>query len=77
VFARKLAKTKAPEGSTSRLASQRSSMVVEDRPGRDPLDQVQFLQRTIGNQATLRLLARRARSPTEKRIEGHHCCPNI
>ena len=73
MFAPKVAKpqTKATEGSTSRLVPHRS-MVVGDRPGRDPLDQVQFLQRTIGNQATLRLLAQRARSPTEKGVEGHN-----
>lgn len=58
MFAPEIAKpqTKATEDSKTRLVPHRS-MVVGDRLGRDPLDQVRFLQRTIGNRATLRLLA--------------------
>jgi hypothetical protein len=60
VFAPKIAKpqTKAAEGSTSRLAPQRA-MCVGHRLGHDPVEQALFLQRVIGNQGTLRLLARR------------------
>jgi hypothetical protein len=58
VFALKLAKpqTKAAGASTSRLAPYRSTLVGQ-RVGRDPVEQAHLLQRMIGNQATLRLLA--------------------
>ena len=64
MFAPKLAKpqTKAAEASTSRLAPHRSSLVGALR-GHDPVEQALFLQRTIENQATLRLLARRDSAP--------------
>jgi hypothetical protein len=60
VFAPKVAKpqTKATEGSTSRLVLHRSTLVGQ-RVGYDPVEQALFLQRSIGNQATLRLLPRR------------------
>ena len=54
MFAPKVAKpqTKAAEVPTSRLAT--------GHRGYDPVEQALFLQRSIGNQATLRLLAQRA-----------------
>ena len=65
MFAPKVAKpqTKAAESPTSKLASQRST-VLGHRLGRDQIKSVLFLQRTIGNQATLRLLAQQASRPT-------------
>lgn len=51
--------TKAAEGSTSRLTSYRPTLLGH-RLGHDPAEQALFLQRTIGNQATLRLLQQQA-----------------
>jgi hypothetical protein len=42
-------------------------MFVERRLGHNPEEQMLFLQRTIGNQATLRLLAQRSSNPTKNR----------
>jgi hypothetical protein len=60
MFAPKVAKpqTKAAENPKSALAPHRSTLVGH-RLGHDPVEQALFLQRTIGNQATLRFLARR------------------
>jgi hypothetical protein len=59
VFAPRVArsKSKAAKISTSRLVPHRATLVGH-RPGHDPVEQTLFLQRAIGNQATLRLLAR-------------------
>ena len=61
MFASKVAKpqTKAAKSPTSKLAPRRSTL-VEHRLGHDPVEQMLFLQRTIGNRAALRLLAQQA-----------------
>ena len=61
MFAPKVAKpqTKAAEVPTSRLATGHST-IVGHRLDYDPFEQVLLLQRSIGNQATLLLLAQRA-----------------
>jgi hypothetical protein len=41
--------------------------VVPQRPSQSAIEQAQLLQRSIGNQAMLRLLAQRATSPARKR----------
>jgi hypothetical protein len=67
MFAPRIAKpqTKAAvSSSTSRLPPQHSTPTGH-RIGHVPVEQALFLQRTIGNQATLRLLAHRTRSLTE------------
>lgn len=58
MFTPKVAKpqTRTAASSASNLARQRSTLVGH-RFGHDPVEQALFLQRTIGNQATLRLLA--------------------
>jgi len=60
MFAPKVArpKTKAAESSTSRLVPHRATLVGH-RLGHDPVERALFLQRAIGNQATVRLLERR------------------
>jgi hypothetical protein len=59
MFAPKIAKSpKGPEGPTSRLAPR-----LGYRLGHDPAELSLFLQRTIGNQATLRLLGRQTSRP--------------
>jgi uncharacterized protein DUF4157 len=67
VFAPKAAKpqTKADEGPTGRTAPRRSTL-GEHRLGHGPVEQVQFLQRSIGNQATLRFLARQSSWPEQE-----------
>jgi hypothetical protein len=64
VFAPKVAKpqTNATEGPTSKLALKQSTLAGHGY-SRSPIEQALFLQRTIGNQATLRLLAQRASCP--------------
>jgi hypothetical protein len=64
VFAPKVAKpqTKTAESSPSRLAPHRSTLLGHSR---DAVEQALSLQRTIGNQATLRLLARRGSARPE------------
>jgi hypothetical protein len=60
MFASKIAKTKAAADSTNKLAPQRS-VVLATRPfGGGAVDRAHMLQRSIGNQATLRILAQRA-----------------
>ena len=66
MFASKVAKPqgKVAESSISRMAPQRAS--IPARPfGGSAIEQALFLQRTIGNQATLRLLARQPSSSGE------------
>jgi hypothetical protein len=67
VFASKVAKpqTTAAVSSTGKLALQRSTLVGH-RLGNDPVEQTLFLQRTIGNQETRRLLAQRTSSSLDK-----------
>jgi hypothetical protein len=59
MFAPKIAKpqTKAAESLISKPAPSHSAP-EEHRLGHDPVERVRFLQRTVGNQATLRLLRR-------------------
>src|SRR6476620_8050412 len=61
MFAPKVAKpqTKAIANSTNTLTRQRSAFVAHP-PSYDALEQAHILQRSIGNQATLRLLSQRA-----------------
>lgn len=68
MFAPKLSKpqTKAPEASTSRPGLDRSALATHGFE-RDQVAQARFLQRTIGNQARLRLLAQQA-SPPDREI---------
>jgi Domain of unknown function (DUF4157) len=54
--------TKATEDPTSRLALERSTLSSHGY-GRDPIGHALFLQRAIGNQATMRLLAQQASRP--------------
>jgi len=65
VFAPKVAKPRmrAAGGSTSRLPPWPSALVGH-RLGHDPIEQAAFLQRTIGNQAILRILAQQTSHPT-------------
>jgi hypothetical protein len=72
VFAPKVPnpQTKATEGSTSRLAPHRPTL-VRHRLGHGPVEQALLLQRTVGNQATLRYLSPRlsdlpAKGPAER-----------
>ncbi len=75
MFAPKVAKpqTKTAEGRTTRPTT-RYSALVGRRLSHDPVEQALFLQRTIGNQATLRLLAqqtsRQQGSATENTMTG-------
>jgi Domain of unknown function (DUF4157) len=64
MFAPKVAKaqTKAAANPRSTLVPQRPAPAGH-RPGHGPVEQALFLQRTIGNQATLRLLARQTSGP--------------
>ena len=66
------AQTKATEKSSSKMPQR--STVLGHRLGHDPVEQALFLQRTIGNQATLRLLAqqtsRQQGSATENTMTG-------
>src|ERR1017187_8031050 len=73
MFALRLAKaqTKAGASSTIQLAPQRSTFAA--RPfGGSAVAQAHMLQRSIGNQATLRLLAQRASSLTGNELHGDH-----
>jgi hypothetical protein len=54
---------RAAGGSTSRLPPWPSALVGH-RLGHDPIEQAAFLQRTIGNQAILRILAQQTSHPT-------------
>jgi hypothetical protein len=73
MFAPKVARapTKATASSTNSLANQRSTLVAH-RPGHRPVEQALMLQRTIGNQAMLRLLAHRAGSLTWNESSDQH-----
>jgi hypothetical protein len=57
--------TKATENSTSRLAVQRPTFAGNGH-SRDPIEHALFLQRTIGNQATMRLLAQQSSRPDQE-----------
>jgi hypothetical protein len=73
VFAPKVAKAhaKAAESPTGKLAPQHS--VFGTRPfGGSTVEQAHFLQRTIGNQATLRLMAQQTSSLTGNESYGDH-----
>src|SRR5262249_15676953 len=72
MFALKASDTqiKAKTGSTNNRAPKRSTF-AKPRFGDTSLDQAILLQRTIGNQATLRLLSQPARHLTEKESHGH------
>ena len=73
MFALRLAKaqTKAGASSTIQLAPQRSTFAA--RPfGGSAVAQAHVLQRSIGNQATLRLLAQRGSSLTGNELHGHY-----
>jgi Domain of unknown function (DUF4157) len=67
VFAPKIAKPqlKTTESPTSRLALDQSTLAGYGYR-RSPIEQALFLQRTIGNQATLRLLAQRDSRPDQE-----------
>ena len=67
MFAPKTAKPKttAAEGPTSRIAPQCSTLGGH-RLAHGPVEQAQFPQRSIGNQATLRLLAQQASRPEQE-----------
>lgn len=72
-FAERIAKaqTKAAAGPTNSLARQ-SAPLVAHQPGHDVVGLVHMLQGTIGNQATIRLLAQRAQNLTRDAPRGHH-----
>jgi len=72
MFAPKVAKpqTKAAESSTTKLSPGHSALVGH-RLGEAPVEDVLLLQRTIGNQATLRLLARGDSSLTGSEPRRH------
>ena len=61
--------TKETESSTGKFGP-RHSALEGHRPGRDPVKQASFLQRTIGNEATPGLLARRGASLTGVEFRG-------
>jgi Domain of unknown function (DUF4157) len=70
MFAPKVAKpqTKAAASSTNKLVPQHSALAT--RPfGGGTVEQAHFLQRTIGNQATLRLLAQRTSKPAGDQLD--------
>jgi hypothetical protein len=73
MFAPKVAKpqTKTIASSTNSLARQRSAFLAHP-PSHNALEQPHMLQRSIGNQATLRLLAQRGFSPTGEKVGGDH-----
>jgi hypothetical protein len=62
------AQTKALENSSSKMP-QRSTLLGH-RLGHDPVELPLFLQRTIGNQATLRLLAQQTPRPAVRDPRG-------
>ncbi|SEF14961.1 protein of unknown function [Rhizobiales bacterium GAS191] len=71
MFAPKVARTqtKARAIPTSKMEPRRSTLAGH-RLGHDLVEQALFLQRTIGNQATLRLLAQRTSSPTRQGLDS-------
>jgi hypothetical protein len=70
MFASKVAKPQKTAGNAASKA-QRSALAGH-RLGRNPIEQPLFLQQTIGNQATLRLLAQRASSLIGSEFRGDH-----
>jgi hypothetical protein len=73
MFAPKVAKpqTKAAESPTCKLAPQHSTFAA--RPfGGGAVEQARMLQQTIGNQATLRLMAQRTSNLTKNRPDSGH-----
>jgi hypothetical protein len=70
MFAQSVAKAQASTAtrSSGKLASQRSTPVA--RPFAAAVEQAHMLQRSIGNQATLRLLSQRERDRTGKEAAG-------
>jgi hypothetical protein len=73
LFATKVAqaKTKAAASPTSKLASQRAILKARPFAG-DTVEQLHMLQRSIGNQATLRLLAQQGFSSKGNKLGGNH-----
>jgi hypothetical protein len=73
MFAPKVAKpsTKTIASSTNSLTRQHSAFLPH-RPSHGVLEQAHMLQRSIGNQATLRLLAQRTSSLTGEQPGGDH-----
>jgi uncharacterized protein DUF4157 len=64
------AQTKASESSTSKLASQGSTLI--GRPfGNGPVERADMLQRSVGNQTARRIFSQRARSVTANGPLGH------
>jgi hypothetical protein len=59
----------APPVAKPKSAEPRRATVAAPRPSQSAVNQAQLLQRTIGNQATLRLLAQRASVPGEHENE--------
>src|ERR1035441_4597883 len=74
MFAPKVAKagTKASTSSTNKLAPQRSTLAARPLGRGGEFEHPRMLQRSIGNQATLRLLAQRASSLTGNELHGDH-----
>jgi hypothetical protein len=73
MFAPKVAKTptKAADNPRRSRAPQQSTLAGR-RLGHDPVEQALFLQRTIGNQATLRLLAQQTSRPAVRDPRGDY-----
>jgi hypothetical protein len=73
MFAPKVAKTptKSADNLRSSHAPQQSTLAGR-RPGHDPVEQALLLQRTIGNQAMLRLFARQTSEPIVSNPPRHH-----
>jgi hypothetical protein len=71
MFAPKIAKAKAAEIPTGKLAPQRA--LLSARPfGGSAVEQEHFHQRTLGNEAMLQLLSQRGFSPTREGNSGNH-----
>lgn len=72
MFAPPVAKAqRAAASPTRKLAPQRSTLVARPSIG-GAAEQAHMLQRSIGNQATLRLLSQRTRTLTENEPHGHN-----
>lgn len=73
MFASPLAKskTKAAASAIGNLPHQRSTLLAH-RPSHDAFEQANMLQRSIGNQASLRLLSQRTSSLTDNQPGGDH-----
>jgi hypothetical protein len=65
------AQTKTGASSTAQLVHQRSALVPQ-RQSKDAVEQEHMLQRTLGNQATLRLFTQRASCLTGDESGEHH-----